>query len=382
MWSSTPLKFPQAGALHWNLWVRSTASLDRGKGKVIVTDIEHLEYFATASWYKVTCSWTGLKAEVKWGSDCNCGRCSGVKTLVSYRQHRIGENGKTLFFSWSIPALVAVFLLHLFAICLFLSFVAFGQFGGQGISNLNCALSVEWKVGLWLLMLILMLIFVTLRYEVNSCTSSRVIMTKLYEERLSASHPIGFLSLLRCIAVHFVEDPMATISLCGNGPSQCVLEGAVCSKHSIQYKFAVRSIHEEILYIPLYKLQEWLRMNHDVTWQIIQSWVMSHDWHWLTKPQAGVRISDERISPCITGPNSCTEWALDLGNAGLAQWQWLAVLSYVTTTGSNGKLVESFPWNLNWFLNGFDGVLATTQAKEMRMAIMTAIMRGGDPKEC
>ena len=115
MWSSTPLKFPQAGALHWNLWVRSTASLDRGNGKVIVTDIEHLEYFATASWYKVTCSWTGLKAEVKWGSDCNCGRCSGVKTLVSYRQHRIGENGKTLFFSWSIPALVAVFLLHLFA---------------------------------------------------------------------------------------------------------------------------------------------------------------------------------------------------------------------------------------------------------------------------
>ena len=33
-------------------------------------------------------------------------------------------------------------------ICLSLSFVAFSQFGGQGISNLNCALSVEWKVGL------------------------------------------------------------------------------------------------------------------------------------------------------------------------------------------------------------------------------------------
>eukprot|EP00434_Breviolum_minutum_P031849 symbB.v1.2.028169.t1/scaffold2961.1/size66437/1 len=88
-----------------------------------------------------------------------------------------------------------------------------------------------------------------------------------------------------------VADPMATISLCGNGPSQCVLEG--------------------------------------------------------------VRISDERISPCITGPNSCTEWALDLGNAGLAQWQWLAVLNYVTTTGSNGKLVErSCMWSAQFASGG------------------------------
>ena len=59
-------------------------------------------------------------------------------------------------------------------------------------------------------------------------------MTKLYEERLSACHLTAFLSLLRCIAVHLVEDPMATISLCGNGPSQCILEGATCGKHSIQ----------------------------------------------------------------------------------------------------------------------------------------------------
>lgn len=31
---------------------------------------------------------------------------------------------------------------------------------------------------------------------------------------------------------------------------------------------------------------------------------------------SGVRISDERVTPCITGPDSCTEWSVDLGDAG------------------------------------------------------------------
>ena len=46
------------------------------------------------------------------------------------------------------------------------------------------------------------------------------------------------------------------------------------------------------------------------------SWLKSFDVSYLFAIVEGVPISDQRVIPCITGPDSCTEWSLDVTDAG------------------------------------------------------------------